>query len=470
MALRAQQRRHSRRCYRRERYTNPSSPSPDLNAERVFARAVENPLVRGGITLMAGVVTGSAIGVLRVALTAYLLGTHSLADSLAVALGPLDTFNSVITNSVVFAFVPMLTARVGVDRLALFHKLNRGCAGIFALATLLLLLLAPWLMRALAPGLAEPYFGHAVAILRILSFSTLLVGVASIHSALLFTDRRFAPTAFYQAALNLCTIACALSLWKVLGVYAFAVGYTTGSALQLAIVYFATRQQRAQGRAAQCELRMPQILARPAFFAVYAAGLALNITFTRAWATHSGSGMAAALDYCMRGVGVPLALLVNPISNSLLPEIARLRSLSRMREALRLIDRTVALTALVVVTGCAFAVLFRQPAIALFFQRGSFTSDSTRLVAAVFLGMGPCLVGWALLEITARSLFALNRPWPPVIAAAIPVVVNIAITLRLPQGRPEYIGIGATAGLTCGFLVLFAMAHLDRRRWLEQAG
>ena len=73
---------------------------------------------------------------------------------------------------------------------------------------------------------------------------------------------------------------------------------------------------------------------KPAFFVVYAAGLGLNITFTRAYATHAGPGMAAALDYCMRGVGVPLALLVNPISNSLLPEIARLRSLFRLREAL----------------------------------------------------------------------------------------------------------------------------------------
>jgi putative peptidoglycan lipid II flippase len=430
---------------------------------------VENPLVRGGLTLMAGVATGSALGVLRVALTAYLLGTHSQADSLAVALGPLDTFNSMLSNSMLFAFVPMLTARAGAERLALFRKLSRGFAGVFSAITLLSLIAAPWLMRVLAPGLAEPYFGHAVKILRILSVSTLLVGVASIYSALLFTERRFAPTAFYQAALNVCTIVCALAFWKALGVYAFAVGYATGAAAQLMIVYFATWRQRTEsGPAAACELRLHEILAKPAFFAVYAAGLALNITFTRAWATHSGAGMAAALDYCMRGVGVPLALLVNPISNSLLPEIARLRSLQRMRDAFRLIDRTVALTALIAIAGCGFAVLFRRPAITLFFQRGNFTVDSTRLVAAVFLGLGPSLAGWTLLEITARSLFALNRPWPPVLAAAIPVLLNIAITLRLPAGHPELLGIGATAGVTAGFLALFAMAHMGRRRWLVQ--
>jgi putative peptidoglycan lipid II flippase len=424
--------------------------------------------VRGGLTIVAGVLTGNALGVLRVGLIAYLLGTHSRADSLAVAMGPIDTLNSVLTNSMVFAFVPLLTACSGAERFALFRQLARGFLWVFSSITLALLLAAPWLMRALAPGLTEPYFGNAVELLRILSLSTFFAGSAAVYWALLYTDRRFGLAAFYQAALNVFTIAGALCLWKTLGVYAFAVGYTAGAAVQCATVYFATRSQLNSVAAAPAALRFREILAKPAFFMVYAAGLALNVTFTRAYATHAGSGMAAALDYCMRGVGVPMALLVSPISNSLLPEIARLRSLSRMRDALRLIDRTVALTALAVVGGCGFAILFRYPAIALFFQRGSFTAESTRLVAAVFLGMGPSLVGWTLLEIMSRSLFALNRPWPPVIAAAIPLLLNVTLTLRLQSQRPELIGLGSSVGLLAGFAALFAMAHLRRRNWLRE--
>ena len=68
-----------------------------------------------------------------------------------------------------------------------------------------------------------------------------------------------------------------------------------------------------------------EILAKPAFFVVYAAGLGLNITFTRAFATHPGRGWPRRSIIACAG-GVPLAILVNPISNSLLPEIARLRS------------------------------------------------------------------------------------------------------------------------------------------------
>lgn len=436
-------------------------------ADGLLTRAAGNPLVRGGLTIMAGVLTGNALGVLRVGLIAYLLGTHSRADSLAVAMGPIDTLNSVLTNSMVFAFVPLLTGCSGAERIAIFRKLGRGFVWVFSFITVGLLVAAPWLMRALAPGLISPYFESAVELLRILSISTFFAGSAAVYWALLFTERRFVLAAFYQAALNVFTIAGALCLWKTLGVYAFAVGYTAGAGVQLATAYFATRRQL-QAPMAPAALRFRDILAKPAFFMVYAAGLALNVTFTRAYATHAGSGMAAALDYCMRGVGVPLALLVTPISNSLLPEIARLRNLSRIREALRLIDRTVAFTALAVAAGCAFAIAFRHPAITIFFQRGSFTADSTRLVSAVFLGMGPSLVGWTLIEIMSRSLFALNRPWPPVIAAAIPLLLNVTLTLRLHSHRPELIGLGSSVGLLAGFAALFAMAHMGRRRWLEQ--
>src|SRR5580700_3112426 len=218
--------------------TNP--PTPVL-AERVLARAVESPLVRGGLTIGAGIVVGSLIGFARMALTAYLLGTHSQADSLAVAVGPLDAVNSVLINTMVFAFVPMLTARQGAERTALFVKLNEWFAWLFSLLTLALVVAAPWLIAVLAPGLDPRYHHTSVTILRIAAFSVMAAGAAAINCALLYTDRRFAPFAFYQACLNLFTVAGAASLWRVLGVYGFAIGYTAGAWAQFGVVYFCAR-------------------------------------------------------------------------------------------------------------------------------------------------------------------------------------------------------------------------------------
>jgi putative peptidoglycan lipid II flippase len=430
---------------------------------------VESPLVRGGLTLAGGILVGNVVGFLRVALTAYLLGTHTRADSLAVALGPLDTVNSVLTNSLLFAFVPMLAARAGAERAALLIKLRRAFLWVFALIAIGVVSAAPWLMRLLAPGLGPDALRTAVNLLRILSISTAAAGVAALYTALLYTDRRFAPTAFYQASLNVFTILAAVSLWKWAGVYAFAIGYSAGACAQLAIVSYVARSQLKVPVLPKCPLRWGEILGKPAFFLVYAAGLGLNITFTRAYATHAGSGMAAALEYCIRCVGVPLALLVQPFSNSLLPEIARLRSLSRLWEAGRLIARTMVLAALAAVAVCGLALLFRHIGIMLMFQRGSFTADSTDLVAAVFLGLGPSLVGWSLMEILSRSLFALDHRWPPVIAAFIPVVVNVTLTLRIFLAHPLWIGVGASLGTLAGFAALLLLALANRRRWLVPA-
>ena len=98
-------------------------------------------------------------------------------------------------------------------------------------------------MRVLAPGLDPAYFHTAVANLRILSLSTLAAGLSSTCCALLYTDRRFAPAAFYQACLNIFTVAAALLFWRVLGVHAFALGYTTGALAQLAVVWHASRSR-----------------------------------------------------------------------------------------------------------------------------------------------------------------------------------------------------------------------------------
>ena len=82
--------------------------------------------------------------------------------------------------------------------------------------------------------------------------------------------------------------------------------------------------------------------------------------------------------------------------------------------------------------------------------------------------LGPSLVGWTLIEIASRSLFALDRPWPPVIAALIPALFNVTLTLWLRSHQPQWIGLGASLGLLAGFATLFLVMRANRQRWLAQ--
>lgn len=437
--------------------------------ENLFGRAAGSPIVRGGLVIGAGLIAGNLFGFFRVALTAYLLGTHSAADALAVAVGPIDTLNSVLINTMVFAFVPMLTEREGAARVALFRKLNRVFVRVFGILVIAIVLLAPWLIAVLAPGLNPAYIGMAVTLLRIVAVSSFASGTAALYVAFLFTHRHFGPTVFHQAVLNVFTITAALGFWRILGVYGFAIGYAAGAWGQLAIVHFAARSRLRSESTLDADVHWRELLAKPGAFLLYAGMIALNVVITRAYATQAGTGMAAALDYSMRCLNVPLAYLITPVSNSLLPEIARLRSQLQLRRAFGLIDKTIALVALLAVVGCAVGMALRQPVIALLFQRGHFTAQSTVLVSAVFLGFAPSLIGWSLLELLSRALFALDRPWLPLSAVAIPVIFNLGFVFLVRSPEPQWIGLGASVGFLIAFLLLFLLVRINRRRWLENA-
>ena len=211
-----------------------------FTAWRVMAQAAQNRVLRGGLVIGGGLLAGNLLGFLRVMFTAYLLGTGSRADALVVAIGSLDALNWIIINTMLFAFVPMLTARDGMGRAALFFELNRRFSRVFFALTIVLLLFAPWLVRLLAPGLEPAYYVDAVRLFRIGSFSTAAAGLAAMRSALLYSNQRFAVP-LSQASVNLFTVAGAFLLWRTAGIYGFALGYAVGSWVQLSILCVASR-------------------------------------------------------------------------------------------------------------------------------------------------------------------------------------------------------------------------------------
>jgi len=418
-------------------------------------------LVRGSLVVGGGILIGNISGFFRVALAAYLLGTRAHADALAVSTGLADTINNIVVNTLLVAFVPMLMLRARHERLAVFRRAGRLFAWILGSLSILVALFTPQLVAILGPGLAPEQKHEAIILMAILAPSIFFSGASGIYAALLYTERRFMAPATYQLCINGSTIVFALLLWKAIGEYGFAVGYSIGAAIQMAVTWFASRDLRAE-RTESVSLPSHEILSKPGLYLLYAALMSANIVLSRAFATHSGAGVAAALDYSMRCVNVVIAYLVYPVANSLMPEIARLQAANETPHAFRLMRKSVGLMAIASVVSCAAGLLLRTPVIALLFQRGSFTAESTQLVSNVFVGLAPSLIGWTLMDLISRCCFALDRPRLPLIAAFVPVTVNCifleVLNLRGALTDPVLLGLGASAGLIAGFIVIFLRA------------
>ncbi|HVY93778.1 MAG TPA: lipid II flippase MurJ [Bryobacteraceae bacterium] len=418
--------------------------------------------MRGSLVVGAGILIGNITGFIRVAIAAYLLGTRAHADALAVSTGLADTVNNIVINTLLVAFVPMLMLRPAHERLAVFRRAGRLFAWILGSLSVLIAAFTPQLVALIGPGLAPEQKHEAIILMEILAPSILLSGASGIYAALLYTERRFLAPATYQLCINGTTVVFALLLWKAIGEYGFAVGYSVGAAVQMAVTWFASRDLRVE-RTEPVTLPSHEILSKPGLYLMYAALMSANIVLARAFATHSGAGAAAALDYSMRCVNVVIAYLVYPVANSLMPEIARLHAANETAHAYRLIRKSVGLMAIASVISCAAGLLLRTPIIALLFQRGSFTAESTTLVSNVFIGLARSLIGWTLMDLISRCSFALDRPRLPLIAAFVPVTVNALfleiLSLRGALADPVLLGLGASIGLIAGFLVLFFLTR-----------
>jgi putative peptidoglycan lipid II flippase len=434
---------------------------------RSVAKMRENALVRGGLVVGGGILAGNVVGFVRVGVTAWFLGTHANADALAVATGPVDTVATAVINTLLVSFVPMLMLRSGDERSAMFAKAGKAFATIFAALSGAIFVFASHLISVLGPGLHQAEHDQATLLLRILAPAIFFAGSSSIFAALLYSERRFVIPALYQACVNGSMVLAAIVLWKAVGVYAFAVGYTAGTAIQLGLTWHASRHLIAPLRRRQ--MMSPgfrEILYKPGMFLLYAGLISANVLVTRAVATHAGPGMAAAFDYCLRCISVVVAYLVYPVANSLVPELAQLQMSNQTARAYSLIGRSVRLAAGFALAAVAIGLLVRTEAIAILFQRGSFTPESTALVAAVFLGFAPGILGWTLMDLGSRCLFALNRAKLPVIAGLVPVSVNLAVMLALGWPHrtvhPNLLAVGASVGLLCGFGALFVGIRLSR--------
>jgi putative peptidoglycan lipid II flippase len=423
-------------------------------------RISERKVLRGGLVVGAGLLAGQALGFVRQAVIAYLLGTGPQADAIAVAFAPIDLWWAVLSTTLIFGLGPMLAAREHASFQDLLQVVMRVALG----STAIFLVFAPWIVAVLAPGLPDETAALAARLLRVTALAIPAVAWSALLTALLYSERRFGFPAFHQGTVNLCTILAALVLdahdHSATG---FALGYAAGAWIQLAgarwIAWGVVRSRAAVPEA----VHWSKLVGGPAPVLCYAGLIGLNPVVTRAVASIYGPGATAAFDYCLKLVGVPLALLVVPLSASLLTEMAAFRVRDDRRPAWGAIGRATMLTALAAAITVLVMMALGPWVVALLFERGRFSAASTSTVVAILTGFYPVLIAWSVVDVIARSLFALGRWKAPLAAAGLALVLNLAVSTLAPRPSIHWIGVGAVVGfVAAACLILVRLRRHDR--------
>jgi putative peptidoglycan lipid II flippase len=131
-------------------------------------------------------------------------------------------------------------------------------------------------------------------------------------------------------------------------------------------------------------------------------------------AAGQGEGSLTAINVARMVMTMPLFVIAQAIATAALPtfsaQVARGEQ-NEMRASLAATLRGVLLLSIPATVGL---ILLRQPVIAMFFQRGAFTAESTEMVSWALLWYTAGLVGHSVVEILSRAFYALHDTKTPV--------------------------------------------------------
>ncbi|MFD3647779.1 murein biosynthesis integral membrane protein MurJ [Streptomyces cyaneofuscatus] len=334
--------------------------------------------------------------------------------------------------------------------------LPRLCVLLMAGAALLMAG-APWVVRVLAPGLADPDL--AVDCTRLTAVTVLTFGITGYFSAALRAHRSFLPPAGVYVAYNIGIIGMTLALHSVWGVRAAAAGVAVGSLLMiltqlptllrllpLARPRFTRLRKRASRTAPLLGLT---VLAPVVLFVVSRQS---QVLVERFLASTLPAGAISHLNYAQKVAQMPMVLSLM-ICTVTFPVVARAMADGNREKARQRVERDLALAGMVVLLGTAVVLGYAPQIIEVLFQRGAFDTADTEATAQVMRVYAAGLLSHCLVGALSRPFFSSGRPtWFPAFAMGTGLLVTMgagyALTYRFGVAgiaTANAVGISTTA-------------------------
>jgi putative peptidoglycan lipid II flippase len=413
------------------------------------------------------------LGFVRDMAIAWLFGAGMLADAFFVAFRIPSTLRELLGEGALSAaFVPAFSrtaAREGRQAAWDLASVVMGTLVVILVAvTILGVLLAPWIVRVLAPGFAEVpgKLSLTVHLLRIMFPYIFLVGLAALFMAILNSLGHFLTPALSPTVLNVAMIVAALLVapQATNPVIPLGIAVLVGGAGQLLI-----QVPPAMARGWRPGLRVapgdPRVREIARLMAPGVGGLAItqiNFFVGTFLASFLAQGSVAALTYGFRLVQFPIGVVGVAIATGALPVMATAfakEAVEDIKEALR---GSLRLAIFLTLPAMAGLLVFRLPILHVLFERGAFTRSVTILTAEILLAYTLGLVFYVCNRILAPAFYAMHDTRTPVRTGMVAVGVNIATSILLMQALGVVgLALATALGSLSNFLLLFT--HLRRR-------
>ena len=427
----------------------------------------------GGFTLLSRIA-----GFARDIVLSAVLGGGAVADAFFVAFKLPNFFRRLFAEGAfASAFVPLFARELheGGRAAALTFARQAQAALLIVLVPFVALLILgmPWVMRLLAPGLAdEPTFGLAIDFGRLAFPYLLFISIVSLYGGILNSIDRFAHVAATPILLNLTLMAAVLGLTPFLpnGGYAAAIGVTLAGIVQwLWLVRACAKEKVSVGLVRpRWTARVRRLVALATPTAVGGGVQQINLMLDVVWASLLPAGAISALYFADRVAQLPLGVAGVAIGTALLPLLARQLRAGENEAAMTNQNRAIELGFLFALPAAVALWILAEPIVRLLFERGRFGHEETLRAAGALAAFAVGLPAFIAVRALTPGFFAREDTRTPLYVAIASIAANIALNIAFLLGTQlQHVGIALASSLA-GWLNagLLGAILLSRKHWL----
>ncbi len=390
-----------------------------------------------------GTAISRVAGLGREIVAASFFGTSGPASAFTIAFQIPNLVTNLFANAALSAaFVPVFTELLEKGR-------RREAFGLAStlLWILVLVLGAITAFFILAAGLIMPLFtGSAfsaqldaltVGLSQVLFPVVMLIGVNGLLVGVLQSYEHFTIPAIAPAVWNIVIVVVLVALRPSFHggdeLYAYAIAILVGTAVQMLMAAGALGRIDFRLRL-QIDWHDPRI--KQIFMLMFPVTIGLGVInldqlINSIFGTLVNEHAPRAIENAFRIYMLPQGMFSVAVATVLFPTLSRMaarRDAGAMRRAIGIGMRQINL---LLIPSAAFILVLATPIVRLVFERGSFGSESTRLVSIALFWFAFSLPFAGLNLLLTRSFFAVQRPWIPTRIAAVNIAVDLVVSIAL---------------------------------------
>lgn len=433
-------------------------------------------MLRHFFTNSIGILCSRVLGFIRDLMTANALGASIWSDIFFVAFKLPNLFRRLFGEGAFSqAFMPNLVkvSQKGLFCAEILIKLSLAMLGL----SLIVMLFAPLVTKALAFGFSPETIALAVPLVRINFWYLLAIFIVTLLSALLQYKNHFATTAFSTALLNISMITAlllALNLDQKSAAMYLSWGVVAGGMLQVLSHIIALKRLNllrllnlgiikfAKGKRAKAK----------GFWQNFGHGIIgssanqLSDFISTFIASFLATGAISYLYYANRIFQLPLALFAIALSTAIFPKIAKEIKSKNDTNTINLLKKSFSLLFFLLIFSTIGGFILANEIIWLLFERGEFntnnTIESAKVLQMYMLGLLP----FGLYKLFSLWLYAKMQQKIAAKIAIYSLFINTALCLLLfkPLGASGLALAGSISGL---FLLGYAIFVFGIRQFLD---